>query len=281
MKSYSIGREESCNIIISDPSKMVSRNHATLNVDGTKMTIMDHSSNGTFINGIKISSNTPVPVTRKDVVSFANVADLDWSRIPNPAKKIAVICCSVAIGIAALVAGTYYVVQLKEEKKDETILAEETKAKETEKMSNDIKQFKADLDSLQAVHKTVTEKLAKINAICDSKIDNKELKQITKEIGNVESELKTVDLQALKNSIERVEENLKDNVADTPTRIQNVSETIKKYKKTLAGVSDSLDTIEEKLKKVSNKPAAPAKKEEKDKQKEENKDTILAPTILM
>ena len=107
------------------------------------------------------------------------------------------------------------------------------------------------------------------------------IKQITKEIGNVESEVKTVDLQALKNSIERVEENLKDNVADTPTRIQNVSETIKKYKKTLAGVSDSLDKIEEKLKKVSNKPAAPAKKEEKDKQKEENKDTILAPTILM
>ena len=56
MKSYTIGREENSHIIISDPSKMVSRHHATLTVNGTKMTIMDHSSNGTFINGIKITS---------------------------------------------------------------------------------------------------------------------------------------------------------------------------------------------------------------------------------
>lgn len=280
MKSFSIGREENCNIIISDPSKLVSRHHATLNVNGTKMTIMDHSSNGTFINGIKISSNTPVPVTRKDVVSFANVADLDWNRIPNPAKKIVAICCSIAMGIAILVGATYYVVQHKEDVQDDITLAEEAKAKEIERLTNEIKQFKVDLDTLEIRHKDVVERLTKINELCDKKVDGKELKEITKTIGNIESEVKGVDLLALRNSIERVEENLKDNVSDTPARVQAVSENIKKYKTSITKISKSLSQIEEDIKRIKNKPVAPPKKE-KDEPKKEKNDTILNPTILM
>ena len=185
MKSYTIGREENSNIIISDPSKMVSRHHATLTVNGTKMTIMDHSSNGTFINGIKLSSNTPVPVTRKDVVSFANIYDLDWNRIPNPANKIVAICCSILVAIAAIVAVTYYVVQHQDDVQDNKILAEETKAKEIERLTNEIKQFKFDLDTLEIRHKDVVDRLAKINELCDKKVDGKELKVITKTIGNI------------------------------------------------------------------------------------------------
>ena len=280
MKSYTIGREENSNIIISDPSKMVSRHHATLTVNGTKMTIMDHSSNGTFINGIKISSNTPVPVTRKDVVSFANIYDLDWNRIPNPANKIVVICSSVLIAIAAIVAVTYYVVQHKEDVQDNKILAEETKAKEIERLTNEIKQFKVDLDTLEIRHKDVVERLTKINELCDKKVDGKELKEITKTIGNIESEVKGVDLLALRNSIERVEENLKDNVSDTPARVQAVSENIKKYKTSITKISKSLSQIEEDIKRIKNKPVAPPKKE-KDEPKKEKNDTILNPTILM
>ena len=81
MKSYTIGREETCNIVIPDSTQMVSRNHATLTLNGSKMTITDNSSNGTYINGIRIASGTPVPVTRKDVVSFAQVAELDWGQL--------------------------------------------------------------------------------------------------------------------------------------------------------------------------------------------------------
>ncbi len=280
MKSYTIGREENSNIIISDPSKMVSRHHATLTVNGTKMTIMDHSSNGTFINGIKISSNTPVPVTRKDVVSFANIYDLDWNRIPNPANKIVVICSSVLIAIAAIVAATYYVVQHKEDVQDNKILAEETKAKEIERLTNEIKQFKVDLDTLEIRHKDVVERLTKINELCDKKVDGKELKEITKTIGNIESEVKGIDLLALRNSIERVEENLRDNVSDTPARVQAVSENIKKYKTSMTKISKSLSQIEEKIKGIKNKSVAPPKKE-KDEPKKEKNDTILNPTILM
>ena len=89
MKVYSIGREEGCDIIINDNSDVISRRHATLNVSPLgKMTIVDLSHNGTYVNGIRISQNVPVPVSRKDNVSFAHVARLDWNLIPNTSGNI-------------------------------------------------------------------------------------------------------------------------------------------------------------------------------------------------
>lgn len=100
MKVYSIGREEGCDIIINDNSDVISRRHATLNVTSSgKMTIVDLSHNGTYVNGIRITQNVPVPVTRKDNVSFAHVARLDWSLIPNTG---AVILRWTIIGVVAL-----------------------------------------------------------------------------------------------------------------------------------------------------------------------------------
>lgn len=89
MKVYSIGREIGCDIIINDNSDVISRRHATLNVTPSgKMTIVDLSHNGTYVNGIRIAQNVPVPVTRKDNVSFAHVARLDWNLIPNTGANI-------------------------------------------------------------------------------------------------------------------------------------------------------------------------------------------------
>lgn len=99
MKVYSIGREVGCNILIDDRTDVISRRHATLNVESNgKMTIVDQSSNGTYVNGIRISSGVPVPVTRKDNISFAHVARLDWNQIPDPRAGI------MKWGIAAVVA---------------------------------------------------------------------------------------------------------------------------------------------------------------------------------
>lgn len=85
MKVYSIGRENGCNIVINDSTDVISRRHAVLNVmPSGKMTIVDQSHNGTYVNGIRISPNVPFPVTRKDNVSFAHVARLDWNLIPKP-----------------------------------------------------------------------------------------------------------------------------------------------------------------------------------------------------
>ena len=85
MKVYSIGREAGCDIVINDNSDATSRRHATLTVmPSGKMTITDQSRNGTYVNGIKISQNVAVPVTRKDNISFAHVYRLDWNQIPKP-----------------------------------------------------------------------------------------------------------------------------------------------------------------------------------------------------
>ena len=117
MKVYSIGREGGCNIVINDRTDVVSRRHAILNVSSNgKMTIVDQSQNGTYVNGMRIASNVPFPVTRKDSVSFAHVARLDWSLVPNPLSYLRY----VAIGVIALIVivgaawGIYYMNNLKQ-----------------------------------------------------------------------------------------------------------------------------------------------------------------------
>ena len=100
MKVYSVGREQNCDIVIEDNTDFISRRHLLINVyPSGKMTIIDQSQNGTFVNGIRISPRVPVPVTRKDNVSLAHVVQLDWSRVPKPVPVMRF----VIIGIAALV----------------------------------------------------------------------------------------------------------------------------------------------------------------------------------
>lgn len=105
MKTYSIGRDLNCDIIINDSTDVISRRHALLNVTPSgKMTIIDQSSNGTYVNGIRISQNVPVPVTRKDIVSLAHVAKLDWNQIPKSNQWMkyaigAVIVVAVILGV--------------------------------------------------------------------------------------------------------------------------------------------------------------------------------------
>lgn len=105
MKTYSIGRDLNCDIIINDSTDVISRRHALLNVTPSgKMTIIDQSSNGTYVNGIRISQNVPVPVTRKDIVSLAHVAKLDWDQIPRSNQWIryvigAIAAIAVVLGI--------------------------------------------------------------------------------------------------------------------------------------------------------------------------------------
>ena len=85
MKTVSIGRGEGCNIIVDD--EMMSRSHAIIRIPTFgKMEVVDMSKNGTYVNGVRVRPNVPVPVTRKDVVNFAEVYQLDWSTIPDPLK---------------------------------------------------------------------------------------------------------------------------------------------------------------------------------------------------
>ncbi len=83
-KIYTIGRDEGCDIVVPDNTDVISRLHATIRVESNnKIFITDQSRNGTYVNGMKMSSNVEIPVTRKDVVSFAHIYNLDWSLIPK------------------------------------------------------------------------------------------------------------------------------------------------------------------------------------------------------
>lgn len=103
MKVYSIGRDTECDIVINDSSDVISRRHAVISVaNNGKLTITDTSFNGTYVNGIRISPNVPVPVTRKDSVTFAHVAKLDWKLIPKPILMRWLLPGGVAVGIVVV-----------------------------------------------------------------------------------------------------------------------------------------------------------------------------------
>jgi hypothetical protein len=103
-KSYTIGRDAQNDIVISDPSDLVSRLHATLKVDDRgHYRIMDQSTNGTYVNGIRVEKFAEVPVTRKDEVSFASVATLDWDEVPQSRRvKAWLIVLFSVIGLAII-----------------------------------------------------------------------------------------------------------------------------------------------------------------------------------
>jgi len=105
MKIYTIGRGETNTIHVDN--EFVSRQHALLKVyPSGKMEIVDKSSNGTSINGHKLKQNMSYRVRRKDVVTFAGQAQLDWKEIPDPLKgyKIAGLCLLI---LAVLVGGFF------------------------------------------------------------------------------------------------------------------------------------------------------------------------------
>ena len=99
--NITIGRETGNTIVLNDPTDVTSRQHAVLTVmPSGKMTITDTSANGTYINGQRISSNVPVPVTRKDTVSFAHQISLDWKQVPKAGLWLKYLV--VGLGVAAV-----------------------------------------------------------------------------------------------------------------------------------------------------------------------------------
>lgn len=121
MKVLSIGRDESCDIVLNDSNSMISRRHALLKLYPTgKMEIVDMSTNGTFVNGHAIAKSRPYTVKRKDVISFAHIQQLDWKLVPDYLLRIkmvlgAVLAVVIIIAVLSL---------LNSPKKDTTTLPE-------------------------------------------------------------------------------------------------------------------------------------------------------------
>ncbi len=78
MTTITIGRDPNNQIIINDPH--ISGNHANLQIDTYgNITLTDHSSNGTVVNGQLIHNNS-INLQKGDSVLFANIAPLDWNN---------------------------------------------------------------------------------------------------------------------------------------------------------------------------------------------------------
>ena len=109
-RNYMVGRDPSCDIVIYDPSNVISRSHATIRVDGRKYYITDHSTNGTYRNGIKLAPNVEYPITKDDDVSLGGVCTLDWGLIPKSQRSVGAgfLYPLAVLLLAALVIGAIY-----------------------------------------------------------------------------------------------------------------------------------------------------------------------------
>lgn len=111
-KVYTVGRAEDCDIIIGDSSNITSGKHAVFRVDKNgNYTITDCSTNGTYVNGIKIEPNVEVPIRRTDKISFAHMVYFNWDLIPNYKKKTLILVLSLVAGIIVLSAIAFVVLK--------------------------------------------------------------------------------------------------------------------------------------------------------------------------
>ncbi len=183
MKAYSIGRESNCDIVVYDSTDVVSRRHAVLNVHPNgKMFIVDQSRNGTYVNGIRVTPNVPVPVTRKDIVSFAHVVKLDWSQVPvsNLWMQIAAWIVGVIL-LVAIGVGAYHLFNKPvkpEPKQGETIsLQDSIKKSVTDSIAKADSLAKIKSDSIAKVKSDSIAKEAKKKADAKKKAEDKKKKE--------------------------------------------------------------------------------------------------------
>jgi len=69
MKTFKIGRNQDNDIVINDDTRTVSGYHAKLTVyDDGDFSLIDKSTNGTFINGVKMTKGLEVSFQKDDEV---------------------------------------------------------------------------------------------------------------------------------------------------------------------------------------------------------------------
>lgn len=280
MKSYSIGREETCNIIVNDPTQMVSRMHATLNVDGGKMTIVDNSTNGTYINGIRIQKGAPVPVSRKDVVSFAQAAELDWNCVPRSDGKL--LYTILAVLLCVLLAGglSWYFLTKDNQPKHPDNTAEEVDV--WKGFASQTDSLKADITSLIAAKKAAEEDLTTLRKSLETKdLTVKKFKdkveQINKNIWQIEELLKNVDPDALDKSISSVEQSIADKSSNTEERVKTLAAKTAEAKETIKKVEELLKTTKDEINKLPDPKPIINDNHRKKKDTTETKPVIVTP----
>lgn len=101
MRTYSVGRRPGKNIYFRNPE--VSQDHAEIVENDGNYTLIDHSMNGTTVNGNRVH-NSSYPLHRGDTVMFAGREMLDWNLIgivvdpvnkPNAPYSVASMVCGI------------------------------------------------------------------------------------------------------------------------------------------------------------------------------------------
>jgi hypothetical protein len=80
MKVITIGRDDSCDIVINNPR--VSRVHANIFKQGQEYVYRDSSSNGTRINGMMLHQSD-MRISPGDSVLLADIEPLPWHKVQN------------------------------------------------------------------------------------------------------------------------------------------------------------------------------------------------------
>ncbi|MCQ2181978.1 MAG: FHA domain-containing protein [Bacteroidales bacterium] len=276
MKSYSIGRDESSNIIVNDPTQMVSRHHATLNIDGRKMTIVDSSTNGTYINGIRISSGTPVPVTRRDVISFAQVSELDWKCVPNESRKNIGIISAVLAAILVIGGGSYYFLSKDNEHK---ITKQEGEESAWAQLGEKIETMKKDVSAIVADYKTVSDTLKVMKESLETKdltekTATAKAEEVKKIFWQMEEAVKNVDPESIQKSLDSVVQSYEDKVSSTESRAAELEKRVKNDKEVLDDALKKAKQAAETIASLKAK-AKPQPKKEPEKKQDDNKEVII------
>lgn len=75
-----VGRAPECDIIVDQSYGRVSNEHATLEIQDGQLVFIDHSSNGTMVNG-RMIHNSSIAIQNGDKLMLADTYELTWPSI--------------------------------------------------------------------------------------------------------------------------------------------------------------------------------------------------------
>lgn len=82
MNQITVGRNSQSTIVVSSQYNTVSGNHATITKDGSSFILEDHSTNGTYINGVRIH-HASCQIRPGDHITLGQQYVLDFSTVQN------------------------------------------------------------------------------------------------------------------------------------------------------------------------------------------------------
>lgn len=183
---FSIGRDPSSDIVLYDPTNVVSREHATLRIQSGKYYITDHSTNGTYKNGIRLSPEIEYQISKYDNIVFGDSVRLDWRQVPKGEKSAAIwIVLACLLFIAAILAGCYFLLPRKKLFNDKVDNAPAVVVKDTVKLETP----KEQLVRLENVKQTKAKK-------ADQKVGKKDMKNYKDEDDNPSKPVETPTQQS-------------------------------------------------------------------------------------